>query len=136
MTGAFRQADLEAYLDEALPPEDMTRIEKALRADRDLARRLAEINAQRSAGLHSLGEIWRRHRLTCPPRPQLGSFLLGVLPDDQSRYVTFHLEVVGCRYCQANLADLQSQQAEAREVAETRRRKYFQSSVGHLRREK
>jgi len=27
---AFRPSDLEAYLDEALPPEEMARIEKAL----------------------------------------------------------------------------------------------------------
>jgi anti-sigma factor RsiW len=133
---SFRQSDLEAYLDEALPPEETARIEQAVRTDRDLVRRLAEINAQRGAGLHSVGEIWRRHRLSCPTRQQLGSYLLGALPDDLARYVTFHLDVVGCRYCQANLADLKDQQAEAEEAIETRRRKYFQSSVGHLRREK
>ena len=104
---AFRQADLEAYLDEALPAEEMARIEKALRVDHVLARRLAGIHARRNAGVHSLGEIWRRHRLSCPSREQLGSFLLGALPDDLGRYVGFHVEVAGCRYCQANLADLE-----------------------------
>ena len=29
----FRPSDLEAYLDEALPPEEMARIEKAVRED-------------------------------------------------------------------------------------------------------
>ena len=130
----FRQADLESYLDEALPIEEMTRIEQALRKDRELARRLAELNAQRNAGVHSLGEIWRRHRLSCPSRQQLGSFLLDALPEDVARYVAFHLEVVGCRFCQANVADLESQQAESQEATQTRRRRYFQSSVGHLRR--
>jgi hypothetical protein len=130
----FTQADLESYLDEALPAEDMARIEAALRQDRELARRLAEINAQRSAGVHSLGEIWRRHRLSCPSRQQLGSYLLCALPEEFGRYIAFHLEVVGCRYCHANLADLQSQQSEAPDAIQTRRRKYFQSSVGHLRR--
>jgi hypothetical protein len=129
----YRQADLEAYLDEALPAEEMSRIEQALRSDRELVRRLAQIHARRNAGVHSLGEVWRRHRLSCPPRQQLGSLLLGALDEGTACYVRFHLDVVGCRYCQANLADLQQQQAEAPEAVQTRRRKYFQSSAGYLR---
>ena len=135
MSKTIRQSDLAAYLDEALPPEEMARIEQTLRQDPELTRQLAAINARRDAGLHSLGAIWRRHRLSCPPRAQLGSYLLGALPDEVANYIAFHLEVVGCRYCEANLTDLQKQQAEAPEVVETRRRKYFQSSAGYLRRE-
>ncbi len=134
MTAPFPQSDLEAYLDEALPVEEMARIEKALRDDPSLARQLAAILSRRDSGIVSLGEIWRRHRLSCPTRQELGSFLLGVLADEVARYATFHLEVVGCRYCQANLADLKNQQAEAQASVENRRRKYFQSSAGHLRR--
>jgi len=134
MPKPIRQSDLDAYLDEALPPEEMARVEAALRNDPELRARLATINGRRDAGVHSLGEIWRRHRLSCPSREQLGSYLLEALPDDAADYVTFHLEVVGCRYCKANLADLERQEAEAPEQVETRRRKYFQSSVGHLRR--
>lgn len=136
MADPFRQPDLEAYLDEALPVEEMAHIEKALRDDRSLAGQLAAIIARRDSGVISLGEVWRRHRLSCPTRQELGSFLLGVLPDDAAHYVAFHVEVVGCRYCQANLADLKNQQAEAQASAEDRRRKYFQSSAGHLRRGK
>ena len=33
--------------------------------DPELARQLVGLNARRDAGVHSLGEIWRRHRLTC-----------------------------------------------------------------------
>ena len=127
------QSDLDAYLDEALPPEEMARIEQALRKDPALGQQLAAINARRDAGVHSLGEIWRRHRLSCPPREQLGSFLLDALPDELADYITFHLEVIGCRYCRANLTDLERQQAEAPEVVQTRRQKYFQSSAGYLR---
>ena len=134
MPKPLRQSDLDAYLDEALPPEEMARIERALRKDAKLRQQLAATNARRDAGVHSLGEIWRRHRLSCPSRQQLGSYLLDALPDDQAQYVRFHLEVIGCRYCKANLTDLESQEAEAPDAAETRRRKYFQSSVGHLRR--
>jgi len=134
MPKPIRQSDLDAYLDEALPPEEMARVEQALRNDPELRGRLATINGRRDAGVHSLGEIWRRHRLSCPSREQLGSYLLEALPDEAADYVTFHLEVIGCRYCKANLADLEEQEAEAPEEVETRRRKYFQSSVGHLRR--
>ncbi len=134
MPQAIRQSDLESYLDEALPPEEMARIELALRDNSDLIRRLAEINARRDAGVHSLGAIWRRHRLSCPSRDRLGSYLLGALPAEWSRYIEFHLDTVGCRYCKANLTDLQ-QQTETSQAAETRRRKYFQSSAGYLRRD-
>ncbi len=134
MTSPFRPTDLEAYLDEALPVEEMARIEQALRADPVLSGRLAEVIARRDAGVSSLGEVWRRHRLSCPTRQELGSFLLGVLSDETARYVTFHVDVVGCRYCQANLADLKNQQSEGRASADDRRKRYFQSSAGELRR--
>jgi len=133
MTAPPSQSDLEAYLDEALPPDEMARLEKTLRKDRELLRRLSAINSRRSAGVHSLGEIWRGGRLSCPSREQLGSFLLGVLPDEAADYVHFHLEVIGCRYCLANIADLKNQQAERRDVAQSRRRRYFQTSAGYLR---
>ena len=135
MPQPFRQSDLEAYLDEALPPEEMARIERALRQDRQLVRQLAAIHSRRNAGVHSLGEIWRQGRLSCPTRRQLGSFLLGTLPDEVAEYVNFHLEVVGCRYCRANLIDLKTQQAEKPQHVQKRRRKYFQSSAGYLRRD-
>ena len=127
----FSDAELEAYIDEALPAERMTAIEEASRADRGLIDRLAAINGRRDAGVHSLGEIWRCNRLTCPTREQLGSFLLGVVADDAAAYFRFHLEAIGCRYCQANLADLRSQHGEAA-TADHRRRKFFQSSAGYL----
>lgn len=132
MPQPFRPSDLEAYLDEALPPEEMAAIEKAARDDRALAQQLASIHARRNAGVHSLGEIWRQHRLSCPGREQLGGYLLDVLPEEAARYVAFHVDVVGCRFCRANLADLQTQQAEADQAAHGRRRKYFQSSAGYL----
>jgi len=135
MTDRRTKSELEAYLDEALPAEEMARTEMSLRADPNLARMLAEIVARRDSGLISLGELWRRHRLSCPTRQELGSYLLGVLPDDAARYLELHMEVAGCRYCQANLADLKDQQAESAAIVQARRRRYFQSSAGKLRRE-
>jgi hypothetical protein len=128
------QSDLEAYLDEALPVETMAKIERALRGDAKLAERLAAINGRRDAGLHTVGEIWRRHRLSCPTREQLGSYLLGVLEDDVVGHIRFHLDVSGCRACQANLDDLKNRQIDEPAAVDTRRKKYFQSSAGHLRR--
>lgn len=127
-------AELEAFLDEALPPARMAQIEQSLRdGDTELQATLTEAIGRRDAGLHSLGAIWRRRRLTCPTREQLGSYLLGVLPDDEADYLRFHLEEIECRPCLANLADLQSQlSAGEAEETTTRRRKYFQSSVGRL----
>ncbi|HQU42039.1 MAG TPA: hypothetical protein PK867_04470, partial [Pirellulales bacterium] len=91
----FTDIELESYLDEALPSDQMARIEAAARQDTELARRLAAIHARRDGGSHSLGDIWRRHRLTCPTRNELGSFLLGVLAKDHTAYIAFHLEEAG-----------------------------------------
>ncbi len=136
LSADFTTAELEAFLDESLPVERMAAIEQALRGSEALQERVTEINGRRDAGVHSLGEIWRRHRLSCPTRDQLGSYLLGVLPNDQGDYVTFHLETIGCRYCMASLADLRRAQSAAEAQGAVRRRqRYFQSSVGHLRRD-
>ena len=129
----FTTAELEAYLDEALPPERMAAIEEALRQDATLQHQLTATNGRRDAGVHSVGDIWRRHRLSCPSREQLGSFLLGVLGTDAAEYVTFHVESIGCRYCAASLEDLRAQQsAAAGGHVEKRRQRYFQSSAGYL----
>ena len=134
MPPRFRQSDLEGYLDEALAPTEMADVEQALRDDPDLLKTLAAICRRRDAGLHSLGEIWRRHRLSCPSREELGSYLLGAMSQEQAEYIGRHLEVSRCRYCAANVADMQ-QQAAADENAVARRRRYFQSSAGYLSRD-
>lgn len=127
------QADLEAYLDESLSGERLASVEAALRDEPKLVDQLATIAGRQDAGVHSLGAIWRRHRLTCPPREQLGSYLLGVLDPDHSTYLQFHIEQVGCRYCNASLEDLKAQNAAAgAQEVQTRRTKYFQSSAGYL----
>ena len=133
MAKDFSNSDLEAYLDEALPTERMAAIEDALRGSDELQKRLTAVNGRRDAGVHSLGEIWRRHRLSCPSRQHLGSYLLGVLSREESDYIKFHIETIGCRYCTASAGDLQSQQSAAESEVADRRQKYFQSSVGHLR---
>ncbi|MCH8923209.1 MAG: hypothetical protein IIA67_08700 [Planctomycetes bacterium] len=133
MPSSFTEAELEAYLDEALAVDRMSAIETALRDKPQLVQQLTAISARRDAGVHSLGEVWRRARLSCPSREQLGSYLLGALAEEEEHYFKFHLEVVKCRYCQANLADLDGQQADSDQTVETRQRRYFQSSAGYLR---
>jgi anti-sigma factor RsiW len=130
------QSDLQSYLDEALTPAEMAAIEAELRKKPELLQQLAAINARRDAGVHSVGEIWRRQRLSCPTREQLGSYLLGALDQAEADYIDFHLQKIGCRYCQANLEDLRRQQQETAETVKSRRTKYFQSTAGHLRRKK
>ncbi|MEO8271182.1 MAG: hypothetical protein ABI557_15780 [Aureliella sp.] len=129
----FTDQQLQAYLDEELPTSSMSAVEQRLRDDVELRERLLAIAGQREAGVHGLGEIWRRHRLSCPSRTQLGGFLLGTLEAEQHSYVQFHLEQVGCRLCTANLDDLQQRHAEQNQVTQTRRQRYFQTSAGLLR---
>jgi len=125
-------ADLEAYLDEELTISAMADIEATLRKDARLAERLRTLIVRRDAGVHTLGAIWRRHGLSCFSRRQLGNYLLGVLPKPETEYTRFHLEIIGCRVCQANLEDLKQQEAEAGSETADRRRRYFQSSAGYL----
>ena len=129
-------ADLEAYLDEALPPAEMAAMETAMRGAPELIGQLAAINARRDAGMHSLGDVWRRNRLSCPPRDQWRGYLQQTLAENLAQYLTFHLNVIGCRFCLANVDDLRRQQQESTDVAKDRRSKYFQSSAGHLRKKK
>lgn len=128
----FSDAELFAYLDEDLEAERMTDIERELRADPDLLKRLTALRANTNAGHHSLGAIWRSHHASCPSREDLGNFLLGIMPPDQEAFVKVHLEINGCRRCQANIDDLQQQQSEAQALTQNRRQRYFQSSAGYL----
>jgi hypothetical protein len=119
------------YLADALAPEESARVEKALRDSAELRARLEEVRQNRADGqLHTLGAIWNRARLTCPSRQQLGSYLLDALDPDLASYLTFHLEVVECPFCLANLADLktQSQTAAVTHASKSRQRRILQSS--------
>jgi hypothetical protein len=127
----FTDVELEAYLDEALAPNDMAEVEQALREQSLLAERVSRTIARRDAGVHSLGEVWRRHRVSCPTRDRLGSYLLKALDSDAQAYISFHIETVGCRFCRANLEDLRQRQEDNSESVK-RKRRYFESSAGYL----
>jgi anti-sigma factor RsiW len=129
---AHSDADLLGYLDEMLSPDRMAALEGDLRADEALRLRLAALSRRRDEGVHSVGEIWRRSRLSCPTRGQLGGYLLGTLPAALADYVEFHVRSVGCRICAANLHDLERSARSGGESG-ARRRRFFESSAGQLR---
>lgn len=127
--------ELEAFLDETLPSEDSARLERLLRDDPALRARLAEVLERRDLGGHSLGAVWQQNRISCADRATLGAYVLGVLDDDARRGLELHLQVVGCRYCQANLDDMRLRRQEPAAASDGRRRKFFESSVGRLRKD-
>lgn len=131
---SYTDAELIAFLDEALPANRSSQIEHELRTDAVLRTRLIDVRGRETAGLHSIGGIWRRSRLSCPTRGELGQYLLSALADEHADYVRFHLETIGCRYCQASLIDLESAAATG-DQSKPRRVKYFQTSAGYLNRE-
>ena len=78
-----------------------------------------------------LTEIWETQRLSCPKRSTIGAYLLGTLDRPWEDYVRFHLDELGCRFCQANLTDLRRQTAgPKRSTLHTR---IMESTIGFLR---
>lgn len=128
----FSREHLRAYIDDALTEPELARVEQALRGSEALRAQLKLVMQERDRGDHSIGAIWRRARLSCPTREQLGSYLLEALEPDFQGYAAFHLTAVGCPFCAANLADLEARRREAAPQAQQRRRRYFQSSAGLL----
>lgn len=131
MTEVTRE-QMHAYLDDALPESEAAQVEQALRSNETLRQQLRLVMQERDRGEHSVGAIWRRERLSCPPREQLGSYLLEALDDDLMDYLRFHLDTIACPFCRANLADLKAQQEESTQHAKQRRQRIFQSSAGLL----
>jgi hypothetical protein len=125
-------AQLLAYLDDGLTDSETAQVEQALRDSEALRRTLRALIEQRDRGEHSLGAIWRRQRLTCPSREQLGSYLLQALDPEFQKYLEFHLREIGCPFCQANLTDLQSLRQEPETQKRQRRQRIFESSAGFL----
>src|SRR5438128_12590152 len=125
---SITREQLAGYLDDALSEAETAQVERELRQSEPLRGQLRAMMQERDPGEHSVGAIWRRHRLSCPSREQLGSYLLGVLEPDHQDYIQFHLDTIGCAYCQANLVDLKAQQQEPAPQVQQRRRRFFDSS--------
>lgn len=83
-----------------------------------------------SAGLLLPG-VWEEQRPSCPKRTTLGRYSLDLLPSDWQEFVHFHVHVLGCTFCAANLEELTSTDASAGSAAV--RERLFTSTVGFLR---
>ncbi|MFB3891808.1 MAG: RNA polymerase sigma factor [Phycisphaerae bacterium] len=79
-----------------------------------------------------LTAVWEEHRFSCPKRSTVGAYLLGSLEGAWKSYVDFHLNRLGCRFCQANLEDLRLQGAPRR--VKSLQERIMQSTAGFLRR--
>ncbi len=123
--------ELLAYLDEQLPAERAAAVEKELRSSSVLRQQTALLVRRRDQGGHTVGEIWRRNRLSCLSRSQLGGYLLDTASNDVADYIEFHLRTIGCRLCAANLNDLR-ESSQPTPDSTRRRRKFFESSAGNL----
>jgi RNA polymerase sigma factor (sigma-70 family) len=76
-----------------------------------------------------LTRVWESLRPTCPKRSTLGRFLLQTLESPWREHVDFHLNQLGCRFCQANVEDLRRESAND---ASPMRARIFQSTVGFM----
>ena len=73
-------------------------------------------------------EVWEEQRLTCPKRSTIGRYLLGTLEGPWQDHVEFHVNRLGCRFCRANLDDLQKKGRE--EESAVFRDRILHSTVG------
>lgn len=125
--------DLLAYLEERLDVADSSRLEEELLRSPETRVRAAELLDHASATSQSAGAVWARHGISCPDRTSWSGYLLGLVEDAELEcYARFHLEIVGCRRCRANLEELQAA-LEGDAAAQSRQQRIFESSVGRLR---
>ena len=134
MSSSFTDAELEAYLDESLDSTRATEIEEAIKSDTVLLQRLSVINGRRDAGVHTLGEIWRRNQIGVPTAEVMGNYLLNVLDDEQAAYIKFRMEQLKCPFTVALYNDLLARQTESAELSASRREKFYKTSAGLLKR--
>ncbi len=78
-----------------------------------------------------LTRMWEQHRPSCPKRSTVGKWLLGTLEEGWAGYVSFHIETLGCRFCQANWEDLRPDAQD--DASNSVRDRIMQSSVGFFR---
>ena len=76
-----------------------------------------------------LRSAWESHRPSCPKRSTLGKYSLGILPPAWEDFVRYHVEILGCLFCDANLQELRKGPSETGAVS---RQHLFQSTIGFL----
>jgi RNA polymerase sigma factor (sigma-70 family) len=98
----------------------------------NVTRQKVSVGPSSEAFENLLTDLWEFHRFSCPKRNTIGAYMLGTLDDEWQPYVDFHLNVLGCRFCRANLDDLESQSQESRH--EQFQARIMESTVGFLHR--
>ena len=126
---AITKAMLRDYLNDALPDAEVGERRSCLARHAEDSALFKSVQQEIESGEHSIGAIWRRERLSCPTRDQLGSFLLKALDDDLETYIEFHLRTIGCPACQANLEDLEKKHAKVDAPTARRRQRIVNSSA-------
>ena len=89
-----------------------------------------DANEDSSVSTSLLTQLWESQRPSCPKRSTLGKFLLGSLDDKWNAYIAFHTEQLGCRFCQANLSDLENVQTT--DTAQPLSSRIMNSTIGFL----
>lgn len=77
-----------------------------------------------------LTETWEFQRPSCPKRSTIGAHLLGTLDEQWHKYVDFHVNTLGCKFCRANLEDLKAQSDKSQSTK--LRARIMQSTAGFL----
>ena len=77
-----------------------------------------------------LTETWEYQRPSCPKRSTIGAHLLGTLDEEWNKYVDFHVNTLGCKFCRANYEDLKAQSSKSQSTKF--RARIMQSTAGFL----
>ncbi len=80
----------------------------------------------------SVGGVWREEGISCLKRSTLGRYVLGVLDEEWSAYIDFHVNKADCLRCAANLEDIRQEDQRDQAALERLRERCFASSVGFL----
>jgi phage gp29-like protein len=130
----FNDAELEAYLDESLDAARAAELELAVRSDPQLLKRLSQINGRRDAGIHTIGEIWRRNQIGVPSHEEVQAHLAGKLSAEESEYIEFRIKELKCVFTIAMLQDAKSQQRADSTDSKRLQRKIYESGTELLER--
>jgi len=77
-----------------------------------------------------LTKTWESCRPSCPKRSVVGRFVLGTLDEEWQEFLAFHIQILGCRMCQANLDDLSDQTQKS--STDSIQRRIIDSTIGFL----
>lgn len=60
--------------------------------------------------------IWTESRVSCPSRHWIARWVAGTLAEEPAAFVAFHVDEIGCEWCEANRDDLARQDEDQLEV--------------------